>query len=112
MSQVAMWVSTLRSSLLPLEGLEALVVDIQYLMAGHLRAPHRCTLDAPGTLETQLSCRPALVLNLETSGLFGSSQFALRLAALPQRPAHVDPHTASMRPNAHSWSNPLATFRW
>ena len=40
-----------------------------------------------------------LVLDIQTSRLFGGGQFALKVAALPQRSAHVDPHTASMRPN-------------
>ena len=112
MSQVTMWVSMLRSCLLPLELLGVPLVDGQHPMAGFLRAPHLCRLDAPGTLETELYVIQQLVLDLETSGPFGGSQFALKLAALPQRPAHVDPHTASMRSNAHSWSNPPATFRW
>ena len=60
MSQVAMWVSMLRSCLLPLELLEAPLVDGQHPMAGFLRAPYLCRLDAPETLETQLSCHPAI----------------------------------------------------
>ena len=40
MSQVAMWVSMLRSCLLPLELLGAPLVGGQHPMAGFLRAPH------------------------------------------------------------------------
>ena len=58
--QVALWVSMLRSCLLPLELLEAPLMDGQHPMAGFLRAPHLSRLDAPGTLETQLSCHPAI----------------------------------------------------
>ena len=112
MSQVAMWVLRPRSCLPLLRHLRVPLVDVQHLLAGHLRAPHPCRLDVLGNLGTQLSCRPAMVLDLKTSRLFGGGQFAMKLAALPQRPAHVDPHTASMRPNAHAWSNPPTTFRW
>ena len=63
-------------------------------------------------LELSFHVIQQLVLDLKISGLFGGRHFALKLAALPQRPEHVHTHTASMRPDAHSWSNPLATFRW
>ena len=53
-----------------------------------------------------------LILHLKASRLFSGCQFALKLAALPQRSAHVHPHAASMCPKAHSWSNPPTTFRW
>ena len=102
MLQAATWVSRPRSCLPFLRQLGVPLVDVQHLLARHLRAPHQCMLDVI----------QQLVLDLKTSGLFGGSQIALKLAALPQRPAHVDPHSASMRPNAHSWSNPPATFRW
>ena len=61
MSQVAMWVSMRRSCLLPVERLETPLLDGQHLMAEFLRAPHLCRLDAPGTVETQPSCHPAVV---------------------------------------------------
>ena len=54
MSQVAMWVSMLRSCLPPLEQFGAPLVDAQHPMAGFRRAPHLCRLDVPGTLGTQL----------------------------------------------------------
>ena len=60
MSQVAMCVSMLWSCLLPLELLEAPLVDGQHPMAGFLRALHLCGLDTPGTLDTQLSCHLAI----------------------------------------------------
>ena len=60
MSLVATWVSMLRSCLPPLELLGAPLVAGRHPMAGFLRAPHLCRLDAPGTLETQLSCHPAI----------------------------------------------------
>ena len=51
-----------------------------------------------------------LVLDLKTTGFFRGRQFVLELAALPHRSRHLHPHTASMRPNAHSWSNPSTRF--
>ena len=51
MSQVAMWVSMLRSCLLPLELLEAPLVDGEHPMAGFLRAPLLCRLDAQELLK-------------------------------------------------------------
>ena len=107
MSLVASWVSMLRSRPPPLELLEAPLVACRHLMMEILRAPHQCKLDVLGTLETQLSCHPA-------TGSGSPKLWTLRWypAALPQRSAHVDPHTASMRSNAHVWSNPQATFRW
>ena len=53
-------------------------------MVEFLHAPHLCKLYVLGTLETQLHVIQQLVLDLQTSGLFSSSQFALKLAALPQ----------------------------
>ena len=112
MSLVATWLSMLRSCLPPLESLGAQLVACRHPMVEFLRAPHLSELDVPGLLKLSFHVIQQLVLDLQTSGLFGGSQFALKLAALPQRSAHVDPHTASMRPNAHAWSNPPATFRW
>ena len=59
-TELAMWVPMLNSCLLPLERLEAPLVDGQHLKAGFLRALHLCRLDALETLETQLSCHPTV----------------------------------------------------
>ena len=78
MSQVAMWVSMLRSCLLPLERLEAQLVDSQHLMAGFF-ALHICVDSTPRELlKLSFHVIQQLVLDLETSGLFGGSLFALK----------------------------------
>ena len=52
-------------------------------------------------LELSFHVIQQLVLDLKTSVLIRGRLFALKPAALPQRPPHVHPYTASMRPNAH-----------
>ena len=57
-----------------------------------------------------LSLNLAMVLHLKASRLFRGCQLALELAA--QRSTHDHPHTATMCPNTHSWTNPSTPLRW
>ena len=86
MSQVALWVSMLRSCLRPLELLGALLVDGQHPMAGFLRAPLLCRLDVTGTLETQLFAATACTWAVQSFFGDGSCVPSSRLWSVPGPP--------------------------
>ena len=108
MQIAALWVSRPRPCL-PLPRRHGVLVGGQHTPARLPHALHPCRLGGLGTLGTQLSFH--LVAGSGSLDLGTPPWLPDYTNWLPKRPAHVHPHTASMRPHAHAWSHPPSTLR-